>query len=207
MRLTKSRPSCGVGSVRRRASASNCLGPFLRLERDGAPVLTRLARPIRCTRKYAGGGHRITQTNYSSDLPGEPQGTLHLRELRPKGNSPKFGVASTPSGAAASARRRHGGPHRASKRADYLPSVAPSPIERSRLPTSPPREDPSPSEVIPTQPLSVRWWSCMAPPTLNGRRCNGCGSDDRDRSPGGPTAHPSSPLRRSWDSTTCSPAR
>src|SRR5215211_2913161 len=61
--------------------------------------------------------------------------TLIHRSAWKKRNSRKFAVASTPSSAAASTRQRHGGPPRASKRGDYVPSVAPSCIKRLRLAT------------------------------------------------------------------------
>jgi hypothetical protein len=52
-----------------------------------------------------------------------------------KDYSPKFAVASNPSGAAASTQQQHGGPPRASERGDYVPYVAPSCIKGLRLVT------------------------------------------------------------------------
>src|SRR5215213_6898512 len=53
-----------------------------------------------------------------------------------KSNSRKFAVASSPSGAAASSRQRHGGTPQASKRGDYVPFVTLSCIKGLRLATS-----------------------------------------------------------------------
>src|SRR5215212_5412333 len=59
-----------------------------------------------------------------------------IHERRGKINSPKFAVASNPSGATAGTPRRHGGTPRASKRGDYVVFVAPSCIEGLRLATA-----------------------------------------------------------------------
>jgi hypothetical protein len=129
------------------------------------------------------------------------------RQLRLDGvlQSWKFSVAIIAAGAAISTRQRHGEPHQALKRSGYVLSVAPPSIKGLRLVTPQLYEKSSPSEAKAGTTSGLRLSRTTL--LLNGHRCNGCGAGDRDPSPVGPRAHPSSPVRRSWDSTTYAPAR